>query len=802
MPATSSVTRCDLHLHSNRSVGSDEWYTEHFGCAESYADPVRQYELCKARGMDLVTLTDHDTIDGGLILIDRPDFFLSEEVSARFPDEDCIIHVLTWNITPAQHERIQAARDDVYRLVELLQSEKICHGLAHPLLSMNWKLDASVVEKLILLFPTWELMNGLVDSRMQGDLEAILSGIDAGVVARLEREHDLKARGATPHRKALTGGSDDHVHRRAAAVFTEIDGRAASASDFLVAVEAGQTRVAGEQANLASMTLAASHTAYSFLSSRRDEKPEYVDPFVDLVDLLAGRLDVARYTGGPGNGSRVDFVASLREAAAGAALTPAAGLDVLAAEGQPTLERDERVAGALARVIDRLLERSLSEMWEAVIDFDLYRLFGAGRDLFAALTTAGPFIGAADHFAKQDQQATHIRDTWRAFPLPERQERLAIFSDSIDHVDGVASSCKRFASAARKAGRTVLVPTCGDQLPLVPGDAGASFVKLERAATFSNPLYPAYTVHLPSLVGTLDWMWRERITCVELATPGPMGLIGLVAAKLLRLPVTASYHTEVPGLIECATNNPFLVQTARKYLCVFYRQVDRVFSFSQASRAKVISLGVEPTKVQLLPVSLDPDEFSPEHRAPEVFEALELDVDGRFVVLSVGRVSKEKNLDVVIDAVAALQDRATPPLLLIVGDGPELGALEARAAGCSFVRFLGPQQGETLKRIYASSDVFAFASQIDTLGLAAMEAMCSGAPVLVPRGTGISELVRHGKNGYCYEPCVEGLTRAIAEVFDDPELARRLAVAGRRDMIARWKTAGFEATWGAITARN
>src|SRR5664279_5079206 len=71
------TTRCDLHLHSAASLTTGQWFSQYFQAPESYADPIRQYELCKARGMTLVTLTDHDSIEGGLQLIGRPDFFLS-----------------------------------------------------------------------------------------------------------------------------------------------------------------------------------------------------------------------------------------------------------------------------------------------------------------------------------------------------------------------------------------------------------------------------------------------------------------------------------------------------------------------------------------------------------------------------------------------------------------------------------------------------------------------------------------------------------------------------------------------------
>src|SRR5579862_5899251 len=132
MQAPMNATRCDLHLHSAASIGNDEWYTRFFGCPESYAEPVMQYDLCKARGMSLVTLTDHDTIAGGLQLIDRPDFFLSEEITTHFPEDLCAIHVLAWNITPDHHEQIQSVRGNVYDLVDLLRRQRITHACAHP----------------------------------------------------------------------------------------------------------------------------------------------------------------------------------------------------------------------------------------------------------------------------------------------------------------------------------------------------------------------------------------------------------------------------------------------------------------------------------------------------------------------------------------------------------------------------------------------------------------------------------------------------------------------------------------------
>jgi glycosyltransferase involved in cell wall biosynthesis len=173
------------------------------------------------------------------------------------------------------------------------------------------------------------------------------------------------------------------------------------------------------------------------------------------------------------------------------------------------------------------------------------------------------------------------------------------------------------------------------------------------------------------------------------------------------------------------------------------------------------------------------------------------------VVLSVGRLSKEKNLPLIIDAVSRLQDRRPAPVLVIAGDGPERGCLEASclAAGHGFVRFVGLQRGDTLKRLYASARLFVFASRVDTLGLVNMEAMSSGVPVLVPSDTSIAELVIHGVSADCYEFGATGLAAGIARMLDDPPRAARLAAAGRQAMIDRWNESAFPRVWQRMTQR-
>src|ERR1041385_8508994 len=172
------MSRCDLHIHSRFSARSEEWLFRRFDFPDSYTDPRDLYRLVRERGMDFVTITDHDTIEGNLQILDLEHTFISEEVTTYFPHDPCKIHLLVWGITEAQHAEIVRLRDNIFDLQKYLQGQTIAHSVAHPLYSINGKLDASHLERLILLFKHFEGINGLRDallSELARDLFASLT---------------------------------------------------------------------------------------------------------------------------------------------------------------------------------------------------------------------------------------------------------------------------------------------------------------------------------------------------------------------------------------------------------------------------------------------------------------------------------------------------------------------------------------------------------------------------------------------------------------------------------------------------
>src|SRR5689334_186475 len=151
---------CDLHVHSSYSTDSGNYALRRARLGESYTQPERLYDICTRRGMSFVTISDHNTVEGALRIADRPNTFLSVEVTTRFPEDDVPLHVLVWNLTEEDHRDLQPYRPSVYELVDFLHDRALAHALAHPLYRMGPPLGVSHVERMMLLFGVWEGRNG------------------------------------------------------------------------------------------------------------------------------------------------------------------------------------------------------------------------------------------------------------------------------------------------------------------------------------------------------------------------------------------------------------------------------------------------------------------------------------------------------------------------------------------------------------------------------------------------------------------------------------------------------------------
>src|SRR3712207_6040981 len=185
------MSRCDLHIHSRYSDRSEEWLFRRFDLPDSYSDPKKLYEQLRTAGMDFVTITDHDTIAGSLLIADLAGAFISEQVTTYFPQDPCKIHLLVWGITEAQHAEIVTLRENIYDLQASLQQQGIAHAVAHPLYSINGKLQASHLERLILLFKHFEGINGLRDALLTELAQQIFTSLTPEKIDEFANRHEI-----------------------------------------------------------------------------------------------------------------------------------------------------------------------------------------------------------------------------------------------------------------------------------------------------------------------------------------------------------------------------------------------------------------------------------------------------------------------------------------------------------------------------------------------------------------------------------------------------------------------------------
>jgi predicted metal-dependent phosphoesterase TrpH len=150
----------DMHCHSTASQVSRLGVQRAAGLPECATLPAEVYELAKRRGMDFVTITDHDTIAGVLEIAHHPDVFVSVELTAAFRGEPQAVHILCHGITPDDHEWLQAHRSDVELCAAYLCEREITCALAHPYYTVAAPLSARHRRRLAELFAIWETRNG------------------------------------------------------------------------------------------------------------------------------------------------------------------------------------------------------------------------------------------------------------------------------------------------------------------------------------------------------------------------------------------------------------------------------------------------------------------------------------------------------------------------------------------------------------------------------------------------------------------------------------------------------------------
>lgn len=271
----------------------------------------------------------------------------------------------------------------------------------------------------------------------------------------------------------------------------------------------------------------------------------------------------------------------------------------------------------------------------------------------------------------------------------------------------------------------------------------------------------------PYMNGVLDSFQPDFI---HLATEFGIGLSGRSYARAKQIPIVSSYHTNMDHYIHYYPSLSALKSGVDDYFKWFHRRSRRIFVPTEETKQHLQSVGYH--NLSIWSRGIDTELFSPQ-KASQAFRS-QYGLQDQTIVLYVGRIAAEKDIDMLPAAMRLLKERVDNVTLLVTGDGPSMPALRAQAPeGTVFTGFL---RGEALAQAYASSDVFFTPSSTETFGNVALEAMASGLPIVAADAGGFKNIIQHGVNGLLSAPRdAAGFAQALESLVRQPERARQMA---------------------------
>ena len=752
--------KADLHIHSKYSDQPTNWLLKKFGCSECFSEPEEIYKNAKKVGMSFVTITDHNEIRGCLEIINHPDVFISCEITTLFPEDDCKIHILVYNITEHQYYEMMKLRLNVYDLQEYLVQNKIFHSVAHPFVSVNNRLTPEVFEKMVLLFNTFEL-NGAQYKQQNEVLKTILNSLTPEIINDFSVKHNIKPV-EEAWKKTFTAGSDDHTGIRVGTKYIETDSGGNVKTFLENVIVIGNSEVQGFNFSPKDLAHSLYSIAYQSYSERLNiEKYVNKDLSLKIIDklLVNKKRDEDLISKVILNVRNTAFKAGIND---NSKLLSNSLLQIIN-KNMITEHKDiikdvtsENIADKWFKVANSNINAVISHTINYLLNitkkgnvFDIFHTIGSVGSLYFLVA---PYFIAYSSFEDNRKFSLKLQ---KKFLESKSKTKVAHFSDTFYDVNGVAKTLQQNLKIAEQVDKDYTIITCTD--PEKKHEKVLNEKAFEAIGKSEMPEYSELNFYYPSFLEMLDYCYKENFTHFHIATPGTVGLAALAISKILKKPIYGTYHTAFPQYLTYLTGDPTMEKIAWKYMIWFYNQMNIVFVPSNAMKEELASHGIDSKKLKLYPRGVDTSSFRPIASKDEKIIKL----------LYVGRVSKEKNLHILARAFKKLSSENKDIVLQIVGDGPYREEMFNYLKGTNAV-FTGYKQGDELVRLYSEADLFVFPSTTDTFGNVALEAQACATPVVVTDSGGPMENIIPDKTGVivkgnCEKALYEGVKKLLCK---------------------------------------
>ncbi len=725
------MAKADLHVHSKFSNRPSEWVLQRLGAAQSYTEPETVYQRAKEAGMTYVTITDHNTYEGSAILAQKyDDAFTGAQMTTYFED-GCKIHLLVWGFNPVQFEEMQTLRTSIFDLREYVVDQKITHAVAHATYNINNKLTLEHLEKLVLLFDVFESMNGSQNKASNSSWYYYLKYLNEAKLAELTEQHGIQPQTPDSWVKGFTGGSDDHANLFIGKTYTMAN--SGNVEGFLKSIRHRKSFAKGRTNDFHTLAFTVYKIGHDF--SKTKSRPLSYTPLASVPDMIFGN-------------EKPNLIDSLlvlgMKADTGYKRDLAELVDEIRKRKVPNVE--DNIDFVFDRITD-IVDSMIASLIETVIDkTSSGDLFSVVKDVSAAL----PGIFALVPFFTSLKVINHnapLLEQLRNEVPEQRNRRILWFTDTLVDLNGPSVTLKNMGWAFYQHGIDVKIVTCLEPEQMTP-DLPPNTVNLPYIYKFELPYYDAYQMKIPSVLKAMKELYPFEPDEVFISTPGPVGVLGLVLAKLLSIRAVGIYHTDFTlELSEITDMDDNTVSTVEEAVRWFYNQMDEVKVPTRSYIEILSKRGISPDKMSVFPRLIDHEIF---HRLPEnEWEEYRIPFDSGVNFLYAGRVSKDKNLEFLLEVIDEMYKVRQDINFLFVGDGPYRKEMEDHLKGhADHVHFFGRVPHDDLPKLYSQADALVFPSTTDTFGMVVLEAQCCHLPAFVSDIGGPKEIVIHEETGW------------------------------------------------------
>jgi hypothetical protein len=486
--------------------------------------------------MTFVTITDHNEIEGSLMLQTKypQQAITGVEVTAYFPDNGCKIHVLVYGLDMSQFQMISRLRSNIYELRDYIREHNLAHAVAHPTFSINKKLDLEHLERLFLLFDYFEGING-GRSRMGNEvLMETLAALTPEKMEDLYKKHRIEPYSDTPWLKGMTGGSDDHGGLFIGKTYTFAD--AETPAQFLEALKNKRTSPEGRHNDFQGLAFSIYKVAYEFSKTRSSSlsfplfhalnRLIFEQQSMRIRDKLV--FEKMKYSRTSRNNTIECLLLEL--------------VDTFKKNGNLSIEEKLDLAYEnISQIADEFFRLFIAGIEQDLQHGDMIGIIKRISGLIPSIFLSLPFFSTINllHESRtllNDLQGTHGNE------LKRKRKKVLWFSDALNELEPMKGALPGNGHSGDEDDVVIVsFPGQGEGQNFPTAD----FLFVPTIYSYSLPSSFNATVVMPSLLSALRMIYDACPDEIHVLTPGPLGLLGLLASKLLHVSCTGFYpsHT-------------------------------------------------------------------------------------------------------------------------------------------------------------------------------------------------------------------------------------------------------------------